>query len=187
MLPTTANRLGESSALAVADDHPLSMRFEFEKGSNAGTFLHSVLEDIANNYHELDDTENAQETPEQWRQKRWSVMIDRALRRHQLPSRYYSTEASSQGQFGHWRDLITDQLQPDYVRLVQWLYEIIHTPLLASSQRLVDIKYHQKVAEMGFNMRLTQPLSLSALNALFAKYEIDLHLQTQEMMKTINL
>lgn len=181
VLPTTANRLGESSALAVADDHPLSMRFEFEKGSNAGTFLHSVLEDIANNYHELDDTENAQETPEQWRQKRWSVMIDRALRRHQLPSRYYSTEASSQGQFGHWRDLITDQLQPDYVRLVQWLYEIIHTPLLASSQRLVDIKYHQKVAEMGFNMRLTQPLSLSALNALFAKYEIDLHLQTQEM------
>lgn len=114
-----------------------------------------MLEDIANNYHELDDTENAQETPEQWRQKRWSVMIDRALRRHQLPNDYYSTEASSQGQFGHWRDLITDQLQPDYVRLVQWLYEIIHTPLLASSQRLVDIKYHQKVAEMGFNMRLT--------------------------------
>ena len=177
LLPIPNNRMvGESS------NEVNSIRFSFEKGTNPGTFLHSILEDIANNYNETP----ALAVPQQQdaradKLKRWSVMVDRTLRRYQMPSNYFSTQESSAGQYGNWHDINIDHLQPDYVALVDWLDDIIHTPLAASAVPLVNIKYNQKVAELGFNLRLNQHLSFSDLNALFHQFDIPLQLQSQEV------
>ena len=177
LLPITNSRLtGESS------NEVNSIRFNFEKGTNPGTFLHSVLEDIANNYNEAPELA----VPQQQdaiadKLKRWSVMVDRTLRRYQMPSNYFSTKESSEGQYGNWHDINIDDLQPDYVALVDWLDDIIHTPLAASAVPLVNIKYNQKVAELGFNLRLNQHLSFSDLNTLFHQFDIPLQLQSQEV------
>lgn len=159
-----------------------SIRFNFEKGTNPGTFLHSVLEDIANNYNENPELAVPQQQDARAdKLKRWSVMVDRTLRRYQMPSNYFSTQESSAGQYGNWHDINIDHLQPDYVALVDWLDDIIHTPLAASAVPLVNIKYNQKVAELGFNLRLNQHLSFSDLNALFHQFDIPLQLQSQEV------
>lgn len=158
------------------------IRFNFEKGTNPGTFLHSVLEDIANNYNETPELAVPQQQDARAdKLKRWSVMVDRTLRRYQMPSNYFSTQESSAGQYGNWHDINIDDLQPDYVALVDWLDDIIHTPLAASSVPLVNIKYNQKVAELGFNLRLNQHLSFSDLNTLFHQFDIPLQLQSQEV------
>lgn len=158
-----------------------SIRFNFEKGTNSGTFLHSVLEDIANNYNETPELAIPQQDARADKLKRWSVMVDRTLRRYQIPSNYFSTKESSAGQYGNWHDINIDDLQPDYVALVDWLDDIIHTPLAASAVPLVNIKYNQKVAELGFNLRLNQHLSFSDLNRLFHQFDIPLQLQSQEV------
>ena len=158
-----------------------SIRFNFEKGTNPGTFLHSVLEDIANNYNETPELAVPQQDARADKLKRWSVMVDRTLRRYQMPSNYFSTKESSAGQYGNWHDINIDNLQPDYIALVDWLDDIIHTPLAASAVPLVNIKYNQKVAELGFNLRLNQHLSFSDLNALFHQFDIPLQLQSQEV------
>nr|WP_312175989.1 UvrD-helicase domain-containing protein [Moraxella sp. CTOTU46934] len=158
-----------------------SIRFNFEKGTNPGTFLHSILEDIANNYNETPELAVPQQDARADKLKRWSVMVDRTLRRYQMPSNYFSTKASSAGQYGNWHDINIDALQPDYIALVDWLDDIIHTPLAASTVPLVNIKYNQKVAELGFNLRLNQHLSFSDLNALFHQFDIPLQLQSQEV------
>ena len=171
------NRLAGESSNEVN-----SIRFNFEKGTNPGTFLHSVLEDIANNYNETPELAVPQQQDAKAdKLKRWSVMVDRTLRRYQMPSNYFSTKESSAGQYGNWHDINIDDLQPDYVALVDWLDDIIHTPLAASSVPLVNIKYNQKVAELGFNLRLNQHLSFSDLNALFHQFDIPLQLQSQEV------
>nr|WP_313092068.1 UvrD-helicase domain-containing protein [Moraxella sp. CTOTU48268] len=176
LLPIPNNRLtGESS------NEVNSIRFNFEKGTNPGTFLHSVLEDIANNYNETPELAVPQQDAREDKLKRWSVMVDRTLRRYQMPSNYFSTKESSAGQYGNWHDINIDDLQPDYVALVDWLDDIIHTPLAASAVPLVNIKYNQKVAELGFNLRLNQHLSFSDLNALFHQFDIPLQLQSQEI------
>lgn len=158
-----------------------SIRFNFEKGTNPGTFLHSVLEDIANNYNETPELAVPQQDARSDKLKRWSVMVDRTLRRYQMPSNYFSTKESSAGQYGNWHDIKIDNLQPDYVALVDWLDDIIHTPLAASAVPLVNIKHNQKVAELGFNLRLNQHLSFSDLNTLFHQFDIPLQLQSQEV------
>lgn len=158
-----------------------SIRFNFEKGTNPGTFLHSVLEDIANNYNETPELAVPQQDARADKLKRWSVMVDRTLRRYQMPSNYFSTKESSAGQYGNWHDINIDDLQPDYIALVDWLDDIIHTPLSASAVPLVNIKYNQKVAELGFNLRLNQHLSFSDLNTLFHQFDIPLQLQSQEV------
>ena len=158
-----------------------SIRFSFEKGTNPGTFLHSVLEDIANNYNETPELAIPQQDARADKLKRWSVMVDRTLRRYQMPSNYFSTQESSAGRYGNWHDINIDNLQPDYIALVDWLDDIIHTPLAASSVPLVNIKYNQKVAELGFNLRLNQHLSFTDLNALFHQFDIPLQLQSQEV------
>lgn len=158
-----------------------SIRFSFEKGTNPGTFLHSVLEDIANNYNETTELAVPQQDARADKLKRWSVMVDRTLRRYQMPSNYFSTKESSAGQYGNWHDINIDDLQPDYIALVDWLDDIIHTPLAASAVPLVNIKYNQKVAELGFNLRLNQHLSFSDLNTLFHQFDIPLQLQSQEV------
>lgn len=176
LLPVSNNRLAGESSNEVN-----SIRFNFEKGTNPGTFLHSVLEDIANNYNETPELAIPQQDARADKLKRWSVMVDRTLRRYQIPSNYFSTKESSAGQYGNWHDINIDDLQPDYVALVDWLDDIIHTPLAASSVPLVNIKYNQKVAELGFNLRLNQHLSFSDLNALFHQFDIPLQLQSQEV------
>nr|WP_309595873.1 UvrD-helicase domain-containing protein [Moraxella osloensis] len=176
LLPVSNNRLAGESSNEVN-----SIRFNFEKGTNPGTFLHSVLEDIANNYNETPELAIAQQDARSDKLKRWSVMVDRTLRRYQMPSNYFSTKESSAGQYGNWHDINIDVLQPDYVALVDWLDDIIHTPLAASAVPLVNIKYNQKVAELGFNLRLNQHLSFSDLNTLFHQFDIPLQLQSQEV------
>ena len=176
LLPVPNSRLAGESSNEVN-----SIRFNFEKGTNPGTFLHSVLEDIANNYNETPELAVPQQDVRAEKLKRWSVMVDRTLRRYQMPSNYFSTKASSAGQYGNWHDINIDDLQPDYVALVDWLDDIIHTPLAASAVPLVNIKYSQKVAELGFNLRLNQHLSFSDLNTLFHQFDIPLQLQSQEV------
>lgn len=176
LLPIPNNGLAGESSNEVN-----SIRFNFEKGTNPGTFLHSVLEDIANNYNETPELAVPQQDARADKLKRWSVMVDRTLRRYQIPSNYFSTKESSAGQYGNWHDINIDDLQPDYVALVDWLDDIIHTPLAASAVPLVNIKYNQKVAELGFNLRLNQHLSFSDLNALFHQFDIPLQLQSQEV------
>lgn len=176
LLPVSNNRLAGEPSNEVN-----SIRFNFEKGTNSGTFLHSVLEDIANNYNETPELAIAQQDARADKLKRWSVMVDRTLRRYQIPSNYFSTKESSAGQYGNWHDINIDDLQPDYVALVDWLDDIIHTPLAASAVPLVNIKYNQKVAELGFNLRLNQHLSFSDLNRLFHQFDIPLQLQSQEV------
>lgn len=177
LLPVPNSRLAGESSNEVN-----SIRFNFEKGTNPGTFLHSVLEDIANNYNETPELAVPQQQDARAdKLKRWSVMVDRTLRRYQMPSNYFSTKESSAGQYGNWHDINIDALQPDYIALVDWLDDIIHTPLAASTVPLVNIKYNQKVAELGFNLRLNQHLSFSDLNALFHQFDIPLQLQSQEV------
>ena len=176
LLPITDSRLAGESSNEVD-----SIRFNFEKGTNPGTFLHSVLEDIANNYNETPELAIPQQDARADKLKRWSVMVDRTLRRYQMPSSYFSTKESSAGQYGNWHDINIDNLQPDYIALVDWLDDIIHTPLAASAVPLVNIKYNQKVAELGFNLRLNQHLSFRDLNALFHQFDIPLQLQSQEV------
>lgn len=177
LLPVPNSRLAGESSNEVN-----SIRFNFEKGTNPGTFLHSVLEDIANNYNETPELAVPQQQDARAdKLKRWSVMVDRTLRRYQMPSNYFSTKESSAGQYGNWHDINIDALQPDYIALVDWLDDIIHTPLAASAVPLVNIKYNQKVAELGFNLRLNQHLSFSDLNALFHQFDIPLQLQSQEV------
>lgn len=177
VLTIANNRLAGESSNEVN-----SIRFNFEKGTNPGTFLHSVLEDIANNYNETPELAVPQQQDARAdKLKRWSVMVDRTLRRYQMPSNYFSTKESSAGQYGNWHDINIDALQPDYIALVDWLDDIIHTPLAASTVPLVNIKYNQKVAELGFNLRLNQHLSFSDLNALFHQFDIPLQLQSQEV------
>ena len=169
-------------SLVANHDKAASIRFSFEKGANPGTFLHSILEDIANSYTEAIEESFAQDTLARHdRLKRWSVMVDRTLRRYQMPSNYFSTKASSEGNYGNWRDIDVNDLQADYIQLVDWLDQIIYTPLAASSIPLVNIKHQQKVAEMGFNLRLNQHLSFADLNDLFKQYDIPLQLQNQEI------
>jgi len=176
LLPVSNNRLAGEPSNEVN-----SIRFNFEKGTNSGTFLHSVLEDIANNYNETPELAVPQQDARADKLKRWSVMVDRTLRRYQMPSNYFSTQESSAGQYGNWHDINIDALQPDYIALVDWLDDIIHTPLAASTVPLVNIKYNQKVAELGFNLRLNQHLSFSDLNTLFHQFDIPLQLQSQEV------
>ncbi|MFW2178038.1 MULTISPECIES: UvrD-helicase domain-containing protein [unclassified Moraxella] len=173
--------------LPTDDEQKTLLRFNFEKGTSAGVFLHKVLEDLANSWLE---EEALLPTNSEWQPpKRWAVVIDRALRKQQLPEMYYSTLASSEGTIGKLDTTDAQdprhQLQPQYRALSVWLNEVIHTPLGASAQRPVDIRPQQKIAEMGFSMRLNGELSLTALNELFAEYHIPLQLQSQHSKSAI--
>lgn len=168
------------------------LRFRFEKGASAGTFLHKVLEDLANSH--IDDSHDTQSTYAEggvgeWQPPaRWAILVDRALRRQQLPNQYYSNILASEGKVANQvTDVEPEKLvtQPEYLALTQWLNEVIHTPLHASGQRPSDIKMHHKTAEMGFNMRLSRSLSLAALNQLFASQGIELNLQQQMSQQSL--
>lgn len=157
----------------------LPLRFRFEKGTVSGKFLHKILEEFGN-YQERQTLrvpfDNANPPP-----KRWSVMIDKSLRRQNMPDKYYSTQSAITYQKS---EILTDKtLQSEHLALSNWLYEILHTPLHAPLQRqvqtvrLIDIHPNQKQAEMGFSLYLNQGFSLVELNNLFADYGIELNLQ----------
>ena len=159
---------------AISPDAP--MRFRFDKGISAGTFLHRVLEDIAQYHHEA-PSEGAVDTDKLFKSARWAAMIDRALRNQQMPAKYFSTLAASHQPIKY--DGLIDEPQDDYIALSAWLFDIIHTPFDATGQSLVQIGHKQKIAEMGFSLRLQHHLSINALNKLLAKYDITLNLQGQ--------
>lgn len=187
----TSDSVGLPSVAASSlPDESQLLRFTFERGASAGTFLHKVLEELANNPlpNTFDDTiisHHANWLPP----KRWAVMIDRALRRQQLPLHYYSSYQASQGALLRLAEMdeptYRASLQLPYIELAKWLDEVIHTPLGATGQRPIDIHYRQKSAEMGFNMRLYKRLSLSLLNDLFQEQGIALNLQSQHAQSTV--
>lgn len=177
------NSVGQGGVPTFSNESQL-MRFTFEKGTGAGTFLHKVLEDLAN--APADDHQGSIGEDGIWRPSaRWGVIIDRALRQQQLPALYFSTLTASQEGFQLSHAQSDEPLQPHYLALSGWLNEVIHTPFGATGQRPIDIKAQQKSAEMGFNMRLTHSLSLESLNQLFSDYQIPLNLHTEAQMQAM--
>lgn len=171
------NVIDISNNTSSETNETLPIRFNFEKGTVAGTFLHKVLEELSDyqdkrvNGKHFDSNNPVPE--------RWSIIIDKALRRQQMPEKYYSTLLASHYQKSYD---VYEPLQTEHVQLANWLNEILHTPLQApfmQNLRLIDIKPQQKQAEMGFNLRLHHALSLQNLNALFLQYGIELNLQEQ--------
>lgn len=176
---------------AMADlDKPL-VRFTFEKGTNAGTFLHKILENLPLLQSQtLDD--KGQLSPTTLRQ--WTPMIDRAVKTYQISSTYlsdYNQAAVADDSLWVATDAYLTQAQaeqaisPDHLALATWLYEIMHTPLLASATAvaspitLADIPPKQKITELSFDMSLRQDFSLQAVNQLFNSVGIQLNLNTQ--------
>lgn len=168
--------IGDSNTAvsAQADDQNIpvkavdDIRFSFVKGANAGTFLHEIFEKI--NFT----------APEQW-----PAVIDRAVSGYQLPLVYASVahqkrilEGSRQG--ANTRNYNIDEQGLQHQALMTWINEVLHTPLLASGQKLVDISPKQRFAEMGFNMGLSETFQAQQINSLFEKYlpdQVDKHIR----------
>lgn len=144
------------------------IRFSFVKGANAGTFLHEIFEKI----HFTD--------PDQW-----PAVIDRAVSGYQLPLAYASVahqkrilEGGRQG--ANNKTYHIDERGLQHQALMTWVDEVLHTPLLASGQKLVDISPKQRFAEIGFNMGLSETFQAQQINTLFEKhlpYETDKHIR----------
>ena len=144
------------------------IRFSFVKGANAGTFLHEIFEKI----HFTD--------PDQW-----PAVIDRAVSGYQLPLAYASVahqkrilEGGRQG--ANNKTYHIDERGLQHQALMTWIDEVLHTPLLASGQKLVDISPKQRFAEMGFNMGLSETFKAQQINTLFEKHlphETDKHIR----------
>ncbi len=132
------------------------LRFQFEKGANAGTFLHKVLESLAGIHVSLD---NWQDNP------MWSFTIDKIIKEYQLPDYYLSKDPTA-----------TDNVQSKFMELSAWLLDILQTPFLASKQSLLKLPKNQKVAELGFNMSIRDDLTLESINQLFMTENIHLNL-----------
>jgi len=160
----------DQASLKLEDD----IRFTFVKGANAGTFLHEIFEkiDFNNKYQ-------------------WSQVIDRAISSYQLPLVYSSAEAQSRRlqakkqEQGDSASLNTDLLDSDSIdaskhkALIDWIEEVLHTPLLASNQPLYSIDASQRFAELEFNMGLSERFKAQDINQLFEKHlpdETDKHI-----------
>ena len=178
-----SRQLGENSqALAVFDDaieddldltdsindegniiSSDDIRFRFVKGANAGTFLHEVFEKI-------DFTDNS----------KWSVIIDQSIRQYQLPISYASASAQQRLQQGKTLpvepdtdniDLTeTSQLGVAHEELMAWVADVLAAPLLASGQPLQAIAPKNRIAELGFNMGLSEDFTPEGINRIFAQY-----------------
>ena len=148
------------------------IRFRFVKGANAGTFLHEVFEKI--------DFTN---------QSKWSTIIDQSLRQYQLPVSYSSADyqqrlaknktpilsspieslENDQALSGSTELLATadNQLATDHDELIGWIAEVLKAPLLASGQPLQAIPVKQRIAELGFNMGLSEDFTPEGINDVF--------------------
>ncbi|MDO5770014.1 MAG: PD-(D/E)XK nuclease family protein, partial [Psychrobacter sp.] len=142
----------EESYLAVLkpiDD----IRFSFVKGANAGTFLHEIFEKI--------DFINP--AP-------WSAIIDKGVRDYQLPMSYAS--ANQQQRRDNSDQSSNDILANDapHQALINWIEEVIETPLLASNQPLKAIPVNRRFAELSFNMGLSEGFKAENINKIFRQY-----------------
>lgn len=155
----TVSLNGNESNLVSSDD----IRFRFVKGANAGTFLHEVFEKI-------DFTDNS----------KWSVIIDQSIRQYQLPISYASASAQQRLQQGKTlpfepdtdnMDLTeTSQIGVAHEELMAWVADVLAAPLLASGQPLQAIAPKNRIAELGFNMGLSEDFTPEGINRIFAQY-----------------
>ena len=155
----TVSLNGNESNLISSDD----IRFRFVKGANAGTFLHEVFEKI-------DFTDNS----------KWSVIIDQSIRQYQLPISYASASAQQRLQQGKTlpvepdtdnMDLTeTSQIGVAHEELMAWVADVLAAPLLASGQPLQAIAPKNRIAELGFNMGLSEDFTPEGINRIFAQY-----------------
>ena len=150
---------GNEGNLVSSDD----IRFRFVKGANAGTFLHEIFEKI-------DFTDNS----------KWSAIFDQSIRQYQLPISYASASAQQRLQQGKTLpvepdadniDLTeTSQLGVAHEELMAWVADVLAAPLLASGQLLQAIAPKNRIAELGFNMGLSEDFTPEGINRIFAQY-----------------
>ena len=155
----TVSLNGNESNLISSDD----IRFRFVRGANAGTFLHEIFEKI-------DFTDNS----------KWSVIIDQSIRQYQLPISYASASAQQRLQQGKTlpvepdtdnMDLTeTSQIGVAHEELMAWVADVLAAPLLASGQPLQAIAPKNRIAELGFNMGLSEDFTPEGINRIFAQY-----------------
>lgn len=143
------------------------IRFRFVKGANAGTFLHEIFEKI-------DFTDSS----------KWSAIIDQSIRQYQLPISYASATSQQRLQqdkaipFESLSELDTEtigsaeanQLGVAHNELMAWVADVLAAPLLASGQPLQDIPVKQRIAELGFNMGLSEDFTPEHINRVFSQY-----------------
>lgn len=150
----------------VATTNPVTsddIRFRFVKGANAGTFLHEIFEKINFN-------DNSQ----------WSGVIDQSVRQYQLPVTYASSSVQQRLQPNDDRLLekgvedvnIADPVQVgvDHDALMAWIADVLKAPLLASGRALQEIPTKQRIAELGFNMGLSEDFVPELINQAFSEY-----------------
>ena len=155
----TVSSNGNEGNLVSSDD----IRFRFVKGANAGTFLHEIFEKI-------DFTDNS----------KWSAIIDQSIRQYQLPISYASASSQQRLQQGKTlpvepdadnMDLTeTSQLGVAHEELMAWVADVLAAPLLASGQPLQAIAPKNRIAELGFNMGLSEDFTPEGINHIFAQY-----------------
>lgn len=152
------------------------IRFRFVKGANAGTFLHQIFEKIDFNNH-----------------SKWSAIIDQGIRQYQLPLNYtsadyqqrllqHSTSETDSKNSTDTTDVIegNSQLAIAHDELMAWIADVLAVPLLASGQSLQSIPVKQRIAELSFNMGLSEHFTPEQMNDTFMQYlpdEPEKHIQ----------
>lgn len=139
-----------------------NIRFRFVKGANAGTFLHEIFEKI-------DFADNS----------KWSVIIDQSIRQYQMPITYVSATTQQRLQKNlavpvEMEDGVepaaSTQLGEAHEQLISWVADVLAAPLLASGQSLQAIPARQRIAELGFNMGLSEDFTPERINHIFMHY-----------------
>ncbi|WP_420480446.1 UvrD-helicase domain-containing protein [Psychrobacter urativorans] len=167
--------MNESGSIMSADN----IRFRFVKGANAGTFLHQVFEKI-------DFTND----------NKWSAVIDQAIRQYQLPLIYTSAASQKRLQKNKMNVTLANnsaiveelsdieeaeiQLAAVHNELMAWIEDVLSAPLLASGQPLKAIAANKRIAELGFNMGLSDSFTPEAINEIFERHlpdEPEKHIQ----------
>ncbi len=157
-----------------------NIRFTFVRGANAGTFLHEIFEKI--------DFNN---------KSQWSQVIDRAVSSYQLPLIYSSTEQQSRllqskqsagSALADTQSIDTGSVDASkHHALLDWVEEVLQSPLLASSQSLRSLDASQRFAELEFNMGLSEHFKAQDISRLFQQYlpnETDKHVTLIAQNKT---
>lgn len=148
-----------SDAVLDKDD----IRFRFIKGANAGTFLHDIFEKI--DFHD---------------HNRWSATIDQAIRAYQLPSNYASLDYQQR----EYDAMLAPEHQnttaqssamsitqaPDHEALMAWIADVLATPLLASQQPLSALDTDKRIAELSFNMGLSERFDVEQISDVFRRH-----------------
>ncbi|WP_435980658.1 UvrD-helicase domain-containing protein [Psychrobacter sp. DM4] len=160
----------DNNAGSITSDN---IRFRFVKGANAGTFLHEIFEKI--NF-----TDN----------QKWSAIIDQSVRHYQLPLVYTSrahqqhlqqrVQSQAQSMSDTDIDVTEDSLPSEHDELMVWIGDVLAAPLLASGQPLQAIAPEQRIAELGFNMGLSEHFEPDRIDEVFKQYlplDADKHIE----------